>query len=91
MPSGVTRTTLTLPTDLLKEADRVVRQGGARSRNELLAEALRRELAVRERAEIDAAFAAMADDADYQAEVEQLSREFARSDWEAFQEAEKRP
>ncbi len=36
------------------------------------------------RDEIDASFAAMADDAEYQAEVAMLLREFALSDWEAF-------
>ncbi|HEY8692158.1 MAG TPA: CopG family transcriptional regulator [Chloroflexota bacterium] len=68
-----------------------MRQGGARSRNELVAEALRRELAFREREAIDAAFADMADDEDMQAEAERLSREFESSDWQAFQEAERRP
>lgn len=40
------------------------------------------------REEIDAAFSAMADDAEYQAEVASLSREFALADWEAFRISE---
>jgi len=89
--SSLIRTTLALPGHLLEGADAVVRQGGARSRNELVAEALRRELAFREREAIDAAFADMANDEDMQAEAERLSREFESSDWQAFQEAERRP
>ena len=50
------RTTFTLPADLLEAMDRAVREGNARSRNELITTALRRELA--------AAFAA----ADWEAE-----------------------
>jgi hypothetical protein len=50
--------------------------------------ALRHELAARERAEIDAAFAGMADDPDYRADSEMLEREFAKADWEAFRTAE---
>ena len=36
-------------------------------------------------AELDARFAEMADDADYQTEAIALAAEFERSDWEAFQ------
>ena len=36
-------------------------------------------------AELDARFAEMADDADYQAEAIALAQEFARSDWQTFQ------
>ena len=62
-----------------------MREGKARSRNEFVALALRHELAAQKRAEIDAAFAAMADDAEYQTEVAIMSNEFATADWEAFQ------
>lgn len=37
------------------------------------------------RAEIDAAFAAMVDDAEYEAEALIINNEFAEADWEAFQ------
>ena len=36
------------------------------------------------RRQIDAAFAAMAEDADYQTETSLLAEEFAYSDWEAL-------
>ncbi len=85
MATRTVRTTVALPADLLEAADQAVREGKARSRNDLLATALRRELAAQERAAIDAEFAAMADDAAYQAEADLISREFANADWEAFQ------
>ncbi len=88
MTSRTVRTTVALPTDLLEAADRVVRAGRARSRNDLLVTALRRELAAQERAAIDAAFADMARDADYQAEATAIAAEFAAADWEALHRAE---
>ena len=90
MPAQTTRTTVTLPTDLLTAADRAVKAGEARSRNELVANALRRELATIERAAIDAAFAGMADDKAYLNEARVISDEFAPADWEAYQVSEQR-
>jgi metal-responsive CopG/Arc/MetJ family transcriptional regulator len=81
---GMVRTTLALPADLLAAADQVVREGGARSRNELVASALSHELAVRRRGSIDQAFSGMAADAEYQYEAEQLMTEFARADEETL-------
>ncbi len=85
MTSKAVRTTLSLPADLLEAADKMVREGKARSRNEFMAMALRRELAAQRRAEIDAAFAEMANDEEYKAEALRMAEEFADSDWEAFQ------
>ena len=82
------RTTFTLPADLLEAMDRAVREGNARSRNELITTALRRELAAQERAAIDAAFAAMADDPVYHAEAREVATAFAAADWEAIRLAE---
>jgi mRNA-degrading endonuclease toxin of MazEF toxin-antitoxin module len=53
------RTALALPAELLAAADRAVPRGRARSRNGLVARALRHELARERRRDIDAAFAAM--------------------------------
>ncbi len=78
------RTTLALPADLLEAVDHAVQAGTARSRNELVARAVRRELAVYQRATIDAAFAAMAQDPAYQAEAQKLAEECAVADWEAL-------
>ena len=67
---------------LLEATDRAVREGKARSRNEFVTTALRRELAARRRAEIDAEIAEMANDPEYLQEVEQIMAEFAESDAE---------
>ncbi|MBI2942179.1 MAG: ribbon-helix-helix protein, CopG family [Chloroflexi bacterium] len=88
MAHPTVRTTLALPADLLEAVDRAVGEGKARSRNELVARALRRELAAQESAAIDAAFAAMADDAAYQAEARAIDAEFAAADWEALRRGE---
>ncbi len=88
MEARTVRTTVTLPADLVREADRAVREGRARSRNDLLASALRRELAAQERAAIDAAFAALADDVEFQAESVALAEEAVPGGWEALRLAE---
>jgi metal-responsive CopG/Arc/MetJ family transcriptional regulator len=88
MSTRVVRRTLTLPADLLEAADRAIREGKARSRNEFVAEALRSELAAQERAAIDAVSAAMADDTEYQAEVLAIEAEFATASEEALRLAE---
>ena len=85
MPDQTVRTTVALPAVLLQAADQAVREGKAKSRNDLLAAALRRELAAIKRAAIDAAFAEMGHDEAYQKLARQLTEEFAISDWEAFQ------
>lgn len=83
------RTTVALPEELLEATDRAVREGVARSRNEFLSRALRRELAAIERARIDEAFGSMAEDRLYRAEAEKLAREFDRASWEALEETER--
>jgi metal-responsive CopG/Arc/MetJ family transcriptional regulator len=88
MAAHTVRTTITLPANLMEAADEAVRNGKARSRNELLVTALRRELEAQERAAIDAAFAHMADDVEYLAEAQAIAEEFAEADWEAFRLAE---
>jgi metal-responsive CopG/Arc/MetJ family transcriptional regulator len=88
MAPRTVRTILALPADLVRSIDRIVQEGRVRSRNELVAAVIPRELAAQERAAIDAAFAGMADDAEYRAESAQLDREFAVANWEAFRHAE---
>lgn len=81
----------TLPTELLEAADRAVRAGKASNRDELIANALRHELAALERAAIDTEFSAMVNDLEYQAEARQIMAEFARADGEVSQrQAEER-
>jgi Arc/MetJ-type ribon-helix-helix transcriptional regulator len=79
-------TTLALPSDLLAAVDKVVQEGRARSRDELVEGALRRELAELRRSALDAEFRHMADDVEYQRDVHQILGEFARADWETLQE-----
>jgi metal-responsive CopG/Arc/MetJ family transcriptional regulator len=88
MPTTTVRTTLALPADLLAAVDQAVQAGHARSRNDFVARALQRELAAQQRAAIDAAFAAMAEDTAYQAEAQVLTEVFAQTDWEALRLAE---
>ena len=77
--------TVALPGDLVAAVDRLVEEGRARSRDELIESALRRELAETHRAELDAEFGHMANDPDYQEEARLILAEFARADWEAWQ------
>jgi Arc/MetJ-type ribon-helix-helix transcriptional regulator len=79
-------TTLTLPSDLLAAVDKVVQEGRAGSRDELVESALRRQLAELRRSALDAEFRHMADDVDYQRDVHQILGEFAQADGEALHE-----
>lgn len=89
MEKQIVRTTLALASELLEATDKAVSQGKAKSRNEFVAQALRHELAALRRAEIDAAFAEMANDAEYQSEALQIEAEFAKASWEALQLGER--
>ena len=84
MAPPTVRTTLALPADLLAAVDQAVQAGQARSRSAWVARALQRELAAQQRAAIDAAFAAMADDPAYHTEAQALTNAFAQADWEAL-------
>ncbi len=88
MAMKVVRTTLALPADLLERVDRLVRAGEVRSRSAFVARALRRELAALEAAAIDADFAGIAHDEEYQAEALALAEDFTSEEWEAFLQAE---
>ncbi len=85
MSTETVSTTFSVPTGLLEATDRVVREGKAGSRDQLVAAALRHELEAIQRAEIDAAFATLAEDPDHQAETRMLDAEFAVASWEALQ------
>ena len=88
MPTRMVRTTFALPADLLAAVDQAVQAGHARSRNALVARALQQELAAQQRAAIDSAFAAMAEDPAYQSETQTITDAFAQADWEALRRAE---
>ena len=78
------RTTVTLPADLLGAVDELVRAGSAANRNQFIALAIETELRRRERAAIDAEFALMASDPEYQAEAARIMRDFRVSDDETW-------
>lgn len=85
MNQKTVRTTLSLPSELIEATDRLVKEGIAKSRNQFVSQALRKELVAIKRAEIDAALAEMAQDPDYQREVLTMEVEFASASWEALQ------
>lgn len=78
------RTTVTIPANLLKRSQHFVDAGEVPNRNTLIVAALERLLEEMERAEIDRAFYASADDAAYHAHQEEIAETFAESDWEAL-------
>lgn len=84
MAAGTVPTMLALPAELLERMDRAIREGRAQSREDPVEVALRRQFAIEDAAAIDAAFAAMAEDEDYQDEARALTAEFADADWEAL-------
>jgi len=85
MKATKTRLTIDLPQELVKWADAAVKQGAARSRNQLITQAIDVYLHSLEEAEIDARFKAMSGDEAYQKLSLRLTRELERSDWEALQ------
>ena len=94
MQSGVldkyetVRTTVTLPTSLLRRSQELVDSGKVPNRNTLIVVALEQFIADLEREEIDRQFAAMAEDVDYQVFQIEVAESFADSDWEALAEEE---
>ena len=85
------RTTISVPEHLYDEARSAVggKTAPSGSINELFVSALRAYLKLIERKQIDAQFAAMSGDAEYQQEARRISEDFSSSDWEAFERAEK--
>ncbi|AFY47525.1 hypothetical protein Nos7524_1653 [Nostoc sp. PCC 7524] len=77
-----------IPSELLAATDKAIQQGKAKSRNDFIAKALRRELEAIKRTEIDAQLSEMVNDEDYQRDVLQMEAEFATAEWEAFKLAE---
>lgn len=77
-------TTLELPSDLLAAVDEIILEGRAKSRDELVENALRRRLTELSRSAVDAEFRHMADDADYCREMHRILAEFAGADREVL-------
>jgi hypothetical protein len=81
------QTTLRLPRPLYEQAKDSVEKGYtvAETINDFFVAAIRAYLKMLRRKRIDAAFAPMAEDADYQKEVQIIAEEFAKSDWESLE------
>jgi len=85
------RTTVTLPKNVYDEARSCVGKNVNQSETigAFFTAAIVAYLKFLRRKQIDAKFAAMAEDADYQKEAKLISEEFSQSDWEAFESVQK--
>jgi len=85
------RTTVSIPQPIYDEARCFVKKNvsPADSVNAFFVAAIVAYVKLIRRRQIDAKFAAMAEDPEYQKEAKLISEEFSSSDWEAFEIAEK--
>jgi hypothetical protein len=81
-------TTVRLPRRVYELAKTVINRSQGSSFNEFVVQAIEEKVRRLTEAEIDAAFALMAQDTDYQRESTAMAREFEMSDWEALQSTE---
>lgn len=79
------RTTVDIPDNLLVEIDKALKRGIAKSRNAFMIQAIQSYLKQLSRQWIDEQFEKMQYDKRYQKLNLQLSEEFAKADWEAWQ------
>lgn len=81
-------TTVRMPRPVYDQAKCIVSKekggGGTASLNDFIVAAIKAYLKMYKRRQIDAAFAGMAEDADYQKEAKLIAEEFEHSDWEAL-------
>lgn len=84
------RTTVRLPKPIYDEARTMVEESvvPVDSLNDFLVTAIAAYVKLLKRKQVDAAFAGMAGDSDYQKESRLISEEFSQSDWEALEIAE---
>jgi hypothetical protein len=87
------RTTVRMPRPLYDEARKYVDKDlvPAENINDFFVAAICAYVKLLQRKEIDARFAKMAEDADYQKEAKLIAEEFGQSDWEAFELIEREP
>lgn len=85
------RTTVRLPRPLYDEARKFVDCSPAENINDFFVTAICNYVKMLRRKQIDAAFAGMAEDADYLKESKLIEEDFSPSDWEAFEISEKDP
>lgn len=80
-------TTVRLPKHVYDRAKKVLVRAQASSFNEFVVQAIEEKMRRLSEAEIDAAFAQMAHDTDYQRNAIALTGQFEKSDWEAYTSA----
>ncbi len=87
------RTTVRLPQPLYDAAREFVQKdvSSAETINDFFVAAICAYVKMWKRKQIDAAFAGMAEDADYQKEAKLIAEEFSASDWEALEITERDP
>ncbi len=89
--SDKVQTTVRLPRPLYEQARWLIKRNvsSAGSMNDFVIAALRTYVKMLKRKQVDAAFAGMAEDANYRKEAQLIAEEFAESDWEALRITEK--
>ena len=87
--SANVQTTLRLPAPLYERTKDFVKRGSSRSVNDFIVRALAAYVRAKERRAIDEAFRPMKDDLEYQREALTIAEQFAASDSEAIQIAER--
>ena len=90
-PDKRVRTTLRLPRSVYDKARQLVsnKEIPADNMNDLFEAAIVAYVRLLERKRVDAAFAAMVHDREYQKEARLIADEFGQSDWEAFAAVER--
>lgn len=83
------RTTITIPDSLADQVDSLVTKGVTKSRNQFIVEALEEKVKELKNRQLDAEFASMATDTDYQQETLEIEQEFRFSDAEALKLTER--
>jgi hypothetical protein len=81
-------TTVRLPKHVFEQAKRIAVRYEASSFNEFVIQAIEEKVRRLSEAAIDASFAQMATDPDYQRDATATAREFETSDWEALQSSD---
>jgi hypothetical protein len=89
MMPQLTTMTLELPTELLRETEQLINAGKAQGINDLVIQALKRELVRLKQSEIDTELTEITNDPDYQQKMLKLDGEFALASWEALEEDDK--
>lgn len=83
------RTTVRLPRPLYDEARKFVDKSPAENINDFFVTAICAYVKLLRRKQIDAEFAKMAEDVNYQTEARLIDEEFSQSDWEALELGER--